>query len=56
MGWLSDHYNLDDDGNFEDQDEFDRAFNNGDIKTGDGTNRYDPDTGQDYWPDGTKRG
>lgn len=55
--WINDHYDLDDDGNFEDENECKRAFDNGDLKSCDGGRFfYDPETNQDYWPDGSKKG
>lgn len=54
MGWLSDHYRLNDDG-FEDQDEYEEAIDNGDIKLLFNGSGWDPETDTEYWSDGTKK-
>lgn len=42
--------------NYKDSSEVDRAVENGDLKRyGNGKYAYDPNTGDEYWADGTKR-
>lgn len=55
--WIKNHYDLDDEGNFENESEFERALKNGDLTSCNfGRYYYDRETGQEYWPDGTKKG
>ena len=42
--------------NYADESEVKKAVANGDLKTfNNGKFAYDPETGQEYWADGTKR-
>ena len=53
--WDDDGYKRDSDGSFWDEDEAERAADNGDIKRLFGGGYYDPDSKDEYWPDGTKK-
>lgn len=55
MSWNTDHYHFDDDGNFYDQDEYDNAVESGDISLLFNGCGWDRETGDEFWPDGTKK-
>ncbi|MBR2704397.1 MAG: hypothetical protein IKE91_02910 [Clostridia bacterium] len=54
MSWNEDHYQFDDDGNFE-PGEIDSAIENGDVTTLSNGCLWDRETGAEYWPDGQKK-
>ena len=54
MGWIEDHYLVDEDG-FESQEEYDKAVESGDIKTLFNGCGWDSETGDEYWPDGSRK-
>lgn len=55
MGWLTDHYSFDDDGNFESADEARSACDNGDLVELDNGSYWDKKSGNEYWSDGEKK-
>lgn len=52
-GYMRSRYYIDDDGNFENENEVERALENGDLEELDSGNLYDSDTGTVYWRDGS---
>ena len=48
-------YNKEEDGDFATQAEIERAYENGDLEQLSNGNFYDKQTGEEYYPDGTKR-
>ena len=57
MGWFfdDDGYKRDSDGGFWDKEEAERAADNGDIRRLNNGSFWDPDSDDEYWPDGTKK-
>ena len=55
MPWLTNHYDVDEDGDFS-REEAERAAENGDLQRLTNGNYYDKETGIEYWYDGTKKG
>lgn len=53
MSWNKDHYQFDDEGNFE-PGELDRAIENGDVKPLSNGRFWDSEDDEEYWPDGEK--
>lgn len=54
MPYNEDHYKMNDDG-YETQDEVERAHDNGHLEKLSNGNYYDRQTGEEFWPDGTRR-
>ena len=48
-------HKMDDDGNFDTQSEFEEAVGDGSLKCDGYGTYYDPDSGDEYWNDGTKK-
>lgn len=57
MSWFfdDDGYKRDSDGGFWDREEAERAADNGDVRRLNNCNFWDPDSGDEYWSDGTKK-
>ncbi len=55
MSWINDHYLIDDDGNFENDEEIQEAVDNGDLKELSDGSYWDPETDTEYWWDGEKK-
>lgn len=55
MGWLKDHYELDDDGNFDSVEELRDAVENNDLVELSNGTFWDKETGDEYWADGEKK-
>ena len=55
MGWLTDHYNFDDNGNFDSADEARSACENGELVELDNGCYWDKESGDEYWSDGEKK-
>ena len=54
MGYNADHYKMDEDG-YASQAEAERAKAYGHLERLSNGNLYDRQTGEEFWPDGTKR-
>ena len=54
MSFNESHYKMDEDG-FKSQSEAERAVENGHLRVLSNGNLYDSQTGQEYWPGGTKK-
>lgn len=54
MGYNADHYKVDEDG-YATQEEAERAYNNGHLEKLSNGNLYDRQTGEEFWPDGTRK-
>ena len=55
MSYNDDHYRKEQGGDYDSQSEAERACNNGDLVRLSNGCYWDKQTGEEYWPDGTKK-
>lgn len=55
MPYNDDHYKKEPDGDYQSQKEIERAYGNKHLEKLSNGCYYDPQTGEEYWPDGTKK-
>lgn len=55
MSWNDNHYYKEENGDFRSQAEAEKAADNGDLRRLSNGCYYDTETGEEYWPDGTKK-
>lgn len=55
MSWNDDHYLKVAGGDYDSQEEIERAAANGDVRELSNGNYWDPETKEEYWWDGTKK-
>lgn len=55
MSYNDNHYRKEEDGDYYSQAEAEKAYENGHLEKLSNGSFYDRETGEEYWPDGTKK-